>query len=168
MKKLVSVITPTYNRPHYHKRLYECFISQTYPQKELLVLDDSQEPSPFFTHLKDPQVHYTHISKKMTIGEKRNYLLNKAQGEIIAHFDDDDFYAPSYLDFMTHNLGNTYSLVKLASWFIYDEQHQAFFYWDTTSLSSLHFIVQANRPLTTVKAQEEFDHNFEEDLSNCG
>ncbi len=162
MKKepLISVITPTFSRAKYHKRLYECFTSQTYPKKELLILDDSPEPSFFFTHLKDDRVHYTHILKRLTIGEKRNQLLKEAKGEIIAHFDDDDFYSPDYLRFMTNNLKEDYSLVKLASWFIYAEQHQTFLYWDTTTLSNLHFIVQADRPLSTIKGQEEFDHTF--------
>ena len=162
MKKhpLISIITPTYNRSKYHERLYECFTSQTYPQKELLILDDSQEPSSFFTNLKDPRVHYTHSPKRLTLGEKRNYLLEKAQGEIIAHFDDDDFYAPKYLHFMTNNLDKTHSLVKLASWFIYSEQLKSFFYWDTTHLSPTHFIVQGNRPLNAVKGPEESNHDF--------
>lgn len=159
MKKnpLISVITPTYNRSKYHERLYECFANQTYPQKELLILDDSPEPSSFFTKLKDPRVHYTHSSKRLTLGEKRNYLLDKSQGEIIAHFDDDDFYAPKYLRFMMNNLGTSYSLIKLASWFNYDKVHQTFLYWNTTVLSPLHLVIQANQPLKTLNGIEEFD-----------
>ncbi|MES2198904.1 MAG: glycosyltransferase [Chlamydiota bacterium] len=157
---LISVITPSYNRSKYHNRLYECFISQTYPQKELRILDDSPEPSIFFTNLKDTRIHYTHSSTRQTIGEKRNYLLNEAKGEIIAHFDDDDFYTPSYLRFMTNQLDSSQALVKLVSWFIYDEEHQTFSYWDTTHLSPFHFIVQANCPLKVVKGQGEFDHDF--------
>lgn len=65
---LVSVITPTYNRPQYHQKLYECFSHQTYPHKKLLILDDTPEPSVFFKNLKDDRVRYIHVWQKLTIG----------------------------------------------------------------------------------------------------
>lgn len=160
---LISVITPTYNRSKYHKQLYECFSSQTYPKKELLILDDSEEPSEFFTQLKDDRVSYTHTPSRLALGEKRNELLKKAKGDIIAHFDDDDLYAPQYLRFMAKNLGADYALITLASWFIYDKQHKTFFYWDTTYLSPLHFIVQAKHPTKTIKGIEELPESFASD-----
>lgn len=33
----------------------------------------------------------------LTIGAKRNELIEFARGEIICHFDDDDWYAPDYI-----------------------------------------------------------------------
>ena len=45
----VSVLAPTYQREQYLPALYTLFQAQTYPDLELLVLDDSPQPSPFFT-----------------------------------------------------------------------------------------------------------------------
>lgn len=59
---LVSVLTPTTSDRHWsHANLYRCFAQQTWPNKELVVLDTGVSPSPFFTALDDVRVRYTHI-----------------------------------------------------------------------------------------------------------
>lgn len=45
----------------------------------------------------DPTITHIHIEEGYTIGEKRNFGANRAEGEIIAHFDDDDWSAPDRL-----------------------------------------------------------------------
>src|SRR5262245_42532069 len=109
----ISVVSPTYNRQERHENLYKAFSQQTYPDRELLVLDDSEAPSPFFSALKDPLVQYYHLACRMGLGTKRNSLVKAAKGELIAHFDDDDYYAPTYLQVMQKELGQA-SLVKLS------------------------------------------------------
>lgn len=44
--------------------------------------------------------------KAWSLGLKRNVAIELAAGEIIAHFDDDDLYAPGYLSWMHERLGN--------------------------------------------------------------
>src|SRR5581483_12155914 len=90
----VSVVTPTYAREKYLPSLHACFSAQTHAERELLVLDDSPAPSAFFRGLADPRVRYLHVPGRLTIGEKRNRLIELATGEAIAFFDDDDYYAP--------------------------------------------------------------------------
>ena len=69
---LVSVIIPTMpERVYFFMRALDCYASQDYPALELLT-DDG------------PGV----------IGEKRNRMCERATGEIIVHFDDDDSSAP--------------------------------------------------------------------------
>lgn len=160
---LVSVITPTYGRPHYHERLYQSFCHQNYPNKQLLVLDDSPEASSFFTALKDDRVGYHWTPERHTIGDKRNRLLAMADGEIIAHFDDDDFYAPQYLSVMIEVLGKDYALVKLSNWFAFAEEHQSFFYWDTAHRRPFHIVVESGGPLTSMNGATEFPSSFVED-----
>lgn len=41
-----------------------------------------------------------------SLGIKRNVAIELAAGEIIAHFDDDDLYAPGYLSWMYERLSN--------------------------------------------------------------
>jgi hypothetical protein len=55
---LVSHIVPTYERPERHPALYACFCDSRWPNKELLVADDSRTPSSFFGGLEDPRVRY--------------------------------------------------------------------------------------------------------------
>src|SRR4051794_13447300 len=102
----VSVITPTFGRERYLPSLFRCFAEQTYADRELLVYDDSPHPSPFMTSLADPRVTYRHHPQRLTIGEKRNRLIEQARGEVVAFFDDDDCYAPGYLEAMVAALGD--------------------------------------------------------------
>ena len=87
----VSVICPTFNRHERHKNLYAAFSQQSYRECELLVLDDSREASPSFLALKNPRVQYLHSTTRESVGVKRNRLVEIATGDIIAHFDDDDY-----------------------------------------------------------------------------
>jgi glycosyltransferase involved in cell wall biosynthesis len=113
----VSVVCPTYNRHAMHERLYSGFHEQDYPHKELWVLEDTHTISPFFSTCTDPEVHYLHTSQKKTIGAKRNQAMRLATGAIIAHFDDDDVYAPNYLSSMIDALVRADAdFVKLDRW----------------------------------------------------
>jgi glycosyltransferase involved in cell wall biosynthesis len=141
MTEKVSVITPTFGRQKFFPLLYECFAEQDYRDIELLVHDDSEQPSNYFDGR--PDVRYFHSKERMSIGAKRNFLVDRAKGSIVAHFDDDDYYAPGYVSFMVDELGDR-SMVKLAGWFIYQVEHQLFAYWDTLD----------RKPAATVQAKE--------------
>ncbi len=139
----VSVICPTFNRPERHANLYATFAHQTYENRELLVLDDSPEPSPFFTNLRDPRVKYQHLPKRTSIGFKRNFLANIASGEFIAHFDDDDYYAPTYLAEMIEKLGSA-DLIKLSKWLAWRELDGTLWEWDTRRFSQICYVINGN------------------------
>ena len=115
----VSVIVPTLNRPHRHEALYQCFQEQDHPDRDMWVLDDSYEPSPFFCSLRDSdeRLHYVHTSGRQSIGHKRNQLIAMSRGDVIAHFDDDDLYTPTYLSSMLERLKRTDAdFIKLGRW----------------------------------------------------
>ncbi len=131
----ISIICPTYGRPERHQNLYAAFTHQTYPDKELLVLDDSPEKSPFFQALQDKQVHYQHLSKKQSIGNKRNQLVVMAKGELIVHFDDDDYYAPQYVETMVRFLDKA-DFAKLCKWLAWKEEAKELWEWDTRSMGN--------------------------------
>lgn len=63
-------------------------------------MDDSPSPSPFFSSLSDPTVRYKHVEEPTALGAKRNALASVAAGTVLAHFDDDDYYSPAYLETM--------------------------------------------------------------------
>ena len=136
----VSVITPTYGRERYLPSLFHCFDQQTHADRELLVYDDSPTPSRFFTGLADDRVTYRYQPARLTIGEKRNRLIDQAHGDVVAFFDDDDCYAPEYLAAMLAALGDA-ALVKLSGWFALSIPDDAFFFWDTAQNHALHYKV---------------------------
>jgi glycosyltransferase involved in cell wall biosynthesis len=93
---LVSCIMPTYNRRAFVALALRGFLSQEYPNKELLIVDDGTDP------VRDlvegmPSVHYLRLTRRGSIGGKRNLACREARGEIIAHWDDDDWYGPERL-----------------------------------------------------------------------
>lgn len=106
VKGRVSVVCPTYDGRHrLHPLLYACFATQTgVDDLELVVLDTGAERSPFFAACDDPRVTYVYSKNDLTTGEKRNRILELATGEIIANFDDDNFYCDRYLELMVHHL----------------------------------------------------------------
>jgi len=144
---LASCTCPTFNRPHKHEGLYQSFCSQTYEPRELVVLDGSKDPSPFFTTLKDDRVRYFHEPEApreggvTRIGAIRNRLTQLAKGEIIQAIDDDDHYGPSFLSEMISRLGDA-DVVKLAVWRLLHGQD--IYLWDQRIIGGPAFALRGN------------------------
>ena len=115
---LISCIMPTFNRRPFIRLALECFRAQTYPRKELVVIDDGSDP------VEDllegiPSVKYRRLVRRLTIGAKRNLACQEAQGEVIAHWDDDDWYAPDRLQLQVAPLlAGTADITGLANRFM--------------------------------------------------
>lgn len=71
-----------------------CFLAQDYPDRELLILDDGEECIEDLVPAGDPRIRYRRVQRRLPLGAKRNLACEEARGEIIAHWDDDDWYAP--------------------------------------------------------------------------
>jgi glycosyltransferase involved in cell wall biosynthesis len=103
LNHLVSCIMPTFNRRRFVPQAMRCFLLQDYPQRELLILDDGDE-SVADLMPKDPRIRYFRLERRTVLGEKRNLACEQARGEIIAHWDDDDWMAPWRLSYQVKNL----------------------------------------------------------------
>src|SRR5271169_3418955 len=90
---LVSCIMPTYNRRRFVPEAIRLFLTQDYPKKELVVLDDGEDNIADLIPRR-PQIRYVRLDRRHSLGAKRNIACEAAHGEIIAHWDDDDWYAP--------------------------------------------------------------------------
>ena len=136
---LVSIITPTFNRAELLPTIWECVRAQSFSDFEWLVLDDSPQPAPIFDAIGDARVRYMHVPNRMTIGAKRNALCEAAGGEVVALFDDDDFYAPHYIaDMLSLMDERSADFVKLFGFFLYARQHEVFAYWDLEKSVDVH------------------------------
>ena len=86
---------PTFGRPQFALQAVRYFLRQDYPERELLILDDGAEDlSPSLP--QDERIRYLRLPR-LSIGAKRNIGCSLAAGEIIAQWDDDDWYAPGRL-----------------------------------------------------------------------
>ena len=140
MAPVVSIVTPTFNRHDLLQAQHRIVLAQTVQDFEWLILDDSPEPSPYFAALSDPRIRYTHKKDRMLVSAKRNWLCERSTAPVIAQFDDDDYYAPNYLEKMLARLNRTGAdITKLSAWFVYSAQLQRLGYWDTANTLGLHF-----------------------------
>lgn len=95
VEPLITAIMPTRGRAQFVDRALECYHSQTWQNRELLILDDAEARS-FRT---PPQgVRYEVLQQRYQIGPKRNLCCSRAQGEIICFWDDDDWSAPERME----------------------------------------------------------------------
>ena len=102
MEPLVSCVCPTGNRQSLIMMAIDCFLSQTYPNKELIVLDDGVSPTSVPCH---PSIKYhRHVGPKLTTGAKRNLCNELAAGEVICNWDDDDWSHPSRVSVQVNHL----------------------------------------------------------------
>lgn len=92
-----SIIIPTFNRKKFERLIEFNIKTQTYPHiLEVIVGDDGLESQRLDLKIPYPVVYIQ--CKRMSIGEKRNLLAEKAKGEFIAHMDSDDLYFPQYIE----------------------------------------------------------------------
>ena len=97
--RLVSVIIPTRNRPNYLQQAVESVLCQTYPNIEVIIVDDGSDSKGaaikkvLLPYLPLPNLTYTYQHNK-GVGAAVNRGLMLAQGEYIQRLDDDDRLLP--------------------------------------------------------------------------
>ncbi len=89
----VSCIVPTADRHDFLPAAIGCFLGQRFDAAELLIVDDGHEP---VEHLvpDDPRIRYIRLEGHRLLGDKRNLAVDAAHGDVIVHFDDDDWSHP--------------------------------------------------------------------------
>ncbi len=92
---LVSCLCPTYNRLEFLPRMLRCFQSQTYPNLELIMLDDGNDGTrEMFEGLTDPRIKYFYELPKKCHSTKMNRCFELSTGEYGIVWDSDDWYPP--------------------------------------------------------------------------
>lgn len=89
---------PTWNRRVFIPGAIDCWMKQGYENRELVILDDGEEPIEDLIP-KDKRIRYIFEAKKRCTGDKRNHICKLAAGEIICHWDDDDWSASDRISF---------------------------------------------------------------------
>ncbi|HEV2801613.1 MAG TPA: glycosyltransferase [Pyrinomonadaceae bacterium] len=100
---LVTCIMPTADRPQFVAQAIRYFLRQDYAAKELIIVDDGRAPVGALVPA-DERVRYLRLEAKLPVGAKRNLACEAARGEIIAHWDDDDWHAPHRLSYQVKSM----------------------------------------------------------------
>jgi glycosyltransferase involved in cell wall biosynthesis len=93
---LVSCVMPTRDRRPLVGQAIAYFLRQDYPERELVILDDGHDPVDDLVP-DDQRIRYVRLDGRVVLGAKRNQACELARGELIAHWDDDDWMAADRL-----------------------------------------------------------------------
>ncbi len=95
----VSVITCT-NRTHFAKNIFENYLRQDHKYKELIIILnnnnlDKEKFNRIAKQYEDIKIH--EIDQRTSLGYCLNFAVSKSMFNIIAKFDDDDYYSEKYI-----------------------------------------------------------------------
>lgn len=95
---LVSIMMPAYNAAEFIQSAIESVLAQTYPQWELIVVNDgsSDDTAQILKRFSDSRIR---VIEQANAGEAaaRNRALDAARGEFLAFLDADDQFLPEFL-----------------------------------------------------------------------
>jgi glycosyltransferase involved in cell wall biosynthesis len=105
---LVSVVIPTYNGENTVLRAIKSVLDQTYPNVEIIVVDDASEDRTVdvVNTIEDHRIHLIRHSKNKNGATARNTGIKAAKGEYIAFLDDDDEWLPEKITLQLEHLEN--------------------------------------------------------------
>jgi len=101
MSVKVSVIIPTYNRPHFLKEAIKSVLYQTFKDFELIIVDDNSSikiKEKAIDIFSDDRIIYIKNNTNLGGSGARNKGIEIAKGKYIAFLDDDDIWAKSKLE----------------------------------------------------------------------
>lgn len=101
----VSVIIPAYNQGHYLAAATQSALNQTYPDVEVLVVDDgsTDETAQVAQQFTDPRVRYIYQENRGLSGA-RNTGIRHATGDFVTYLDSDDLFLPEKLTILLDEL----------------------------------------------------------------
>lgn len=94
---LVSVIIPCFNQAHFLPEAINSVLAQTYPEVEVIVVDDASSDATSAVAAGFQQVVCLRQRKNGGLANARNVGLNAARGEYIVFLDADDWLLPEGL-----------------------------------------------------------------------
>lgn len=123
---LITVVMPNYNGHRFVEQAIDSVLNQTYPNFELLVVDDcSKDDSLSLIQHKaqsDKRIKVIALEHNAGVANARNVGIKEARGEFIALLDNDDLWTEDKLERQLTLAGNGADIVYCSYDFI-DEQN---------------------------------------------
>ena len=152
---LISCICITNNRPTLLRKAIMCFVTQNYPNKELVISypkKDKKTRALISERLKSESINIMMIERDNdeSLGNSRNNAIAKCAGTFICLWDDDDWYHMSRLSYQYNSMqiiGEHYQASVLSRILLYDsttgKAYLSFSYtWDGTILCRREMLMQ--------------------------
>jgi glycosyltransferase involved in cell wall biosynthesis len=107
----VSCVLATRDRPRFLDIALRCYRSQTYRERELLVVDDGARYPADRERIEAAGGRLLRVEPDTPLGTKLNVAIGETRGALCQKVDDDDWYAPRFLDTMVGMLDHGRSVV---------------------------------------------------------
>jgi glycosyltransferase involved in cell wall biosynthesis len=95
---IITCMCVTRNRVSLLRRSVQCFLHQTYPYRELVIVYESDDDATrqFLAELRESSIHPLEVPAvpRFTLGSLRNIALQAGTGKYVAQWDDDDWHSP--------------------------------------------------------------------------
>lgn len=115
--ELISIVIPVYNTAQYLKKCVQSVLEQTYPQFEVILVDDgSTDDSPQLCDelaQQDERVHVLHQANG-GLSNARNSGVRAASGLCVLFIDSDDWISPTLLERLIELQGNNPRVLSVA------------------------------------------------------
>ena len=117
MKNFVSILTATYNRGNYLKKLYKSLTLQKLKNFEWIIADDASTDKTkkiINGFIKENKIRIVYFRSTLHIGKSvlDNLLLKNSKGEFILHCDSDDYLKKDALIFLKKKIDENKNLFK--------------------------------------------------------
>lgn len=100
LPKISCLMVTANGRLEYFKRSINCYLDQTYPNKELIIVNEGSKDyqNEIFNYLKDKKdIRFIFLDGWYSLGALRNISIALSFGDIFVQWDDDDFNMPDRL-----------------------------------------------------------------------
>lgn len=126
---LVSVIVPTYKRESFFlKRALDSLLNQTYPNIEIIVINDCVEDKKIENelgkYLEINKIVYVHNEKNLGGALSRNVGIFLSKGQYVTFLDDDDEYLPNKIEHQVAHMDKNGLDLSLTPLKLYNEKNK--------------------------------------------
>jgi tetratricopeptide (TPR) repeat protein len=130
---------PTRDRRRFVPQAITYFNRQTYRAKELIVVDDGEDGVADLVP-RSSSFKYIRLDQHRSIGFKRNMAVKASNGDIVIHWDDDDWYGAHRIAYQVEPLsggaasvtgvktGYMFNVSDYSFWSCRDDLHARMFY----------------------------------------
>ena len=111
-RPLVSVVIATRDRPRLLSIALACYQHQTYANRELIVVDDGLTAPADASAVEAAGGRLIRVEPGTSLGTKLNRGVQAARGRFCQKMDDDDWYAPTFIETMVRSVHESWTVVR--------------------------------------------------------
>lgn len=111
----ISILIPVYNGEKYIKRCLDSAFSQTYPNIEIIVIDDGCTDNTINIVKQYKNIKLYHNSKNMGVGFSRNLAIKKCETDLFIFLDSDDTLEKNCIELLYNKMISTNADIVMGS-----------------------------------------------------